>query len=178
MAKNITVIVGSPRKNSSSVLLARAFQKGAEAAGHKVNLIELWNRKISGCIGCYGCKKTGRCVLQDDMQPIYDALYQSDALLLSCPVYYFTYPAQVKAVIDRFFASANNPFPIKEAALLRVCAHGDATGGHRMDDEFHALCRYFSWQNRGTIAAFGVWDPHELAGNDALNRAEELGKTM
>ena len=50
--KNIVVIVGSPRKNGNTELLADAFITGARGAGNIVEKLTIIGKKIGGCIGC------------------------------------------------------------------------------------------------------------------------------
>lgn len=41
MKKNILILSTSPRKNGNSEMLAREFARGAEEAGHNVELLSL-----------------------------------------------------------------------------------------------------------------------------------------
>mgnify|MGYP001825705584 FL=1 len=71
-AKEVLVLLGSPRKQGNSTTLARQIIKGAESAGAEVETIYLNGLKIKPCQGCYGCKKKnsrGR-VVDDDMQSL------------------------------------------------------------------------------------------------------------
>ncbi len=62
----IVAVYGSPRrKGNTSLLLKRAVQ-GAREAGATVEEIVLRDLKISPCLEIYGCKETGRCVIEDD----------------------------------------------------------------------------------------------------------------
>lgn len=98
------LIVGlqaSPRKEGNSALLLHAALQGAEAAGAQIVVFQLNEMSIRPCQACGGCYDTGRCVLQDDMRPIYEALDNMDALIVATPVFFGGVPAQLKAVIDR-----------------------------------------------------------------------------
>ena len=46
MKKNILILSTSPRKNGNSEMLAREFARGAEEAGHNVELLSL--QRLSG----------------------------------------------------------------------------------------------------------------------------------
>ena len=41
MGKNVLILLGSPRKEGNSHLLAKAFAEGAESAGHTVTYLSL-----------------------------------------------------------------------------------------------------------------------------------------
>ena len=43
MSRNIAVVIGSPRRGGNTWMLAEAFIKGAEEAGHHVEVIDAGN---------------------------------------------------------------------------------------------------------------------------------------
>jgi multimeric flavodoxin WrbA len=55
LVKNIIVIVGSPRKNGNTEILADAFIGGARSAGNHVEKISVIGKTIGCCIGCNAC---------------------------------------------------------------------------------------------------------------------------
>ena len=52
MSRNIAVVIGSPRRGGNTWMLAEAFIKGAEEAGHHVEVIDAGNAPKKGCIPC------------------------------------------------------------------------------------------------------------------------------
>ena len=97
----ILAIYGSPRREGNTSLLLRKAVKGALDAGAAVEEIILRDLKMSPCLEIYGCKKTGRCAIQDDFQQIYDKLDQCDGLMLATPVFFYSVSAHTKILIDR-----------------------------------------------------------------------------
>ncbi len=69
-------ISGSPRRDGNSELLIREFMRGAEAGGHKTELIILSELNISPCTSCGSCQKTGKCIIADDMQLMHKKLWK------------------------------------------------------------------------------------------------------
>ena len=61
---NILILQGSPRANGNTAWMAEEYRKAAEAAGHKVMLVDVAHKKIAGCLACeYGHGKgNGACV--------------------------------------------------------------------------------------------------------------------
>jgi multimeric flavodoxin WrbA len=97
----VLVILGSPRKGGNTEILASQVIAGMKDAGADVELIRLADYRISPCIACGGCEKTGRCVVQDDMQDLYPRIDSADRLVLVSPIYFYGVTAQLKAFIDR-----------------------------------------------------------------------------
>jgi multimeric flavodoxin WrbA len=97
----IVGIYTSPRRGGNSDLLLDEALKGAGEAGAQVERVYCRKLKMSGCIECGGCDKTGECVVQDDMQGVYPLLDEADAIIVSSPIFFYSVPSQGKAVIDR-----------------------------------------------------------------------------
>ncbi|MDA8124158.1 MAG: flavodoxin family protein [Deltaproteobacteria bacterium] len=87
MAKQILVLLGSPRKNGNSAILAKQIAKGAKAGKAKVETVFLQEKDIAPCRGCMHCQKKGSkgCAIKDDMQEIYGKLIAADCGLIAIP---------------------------------------------------------------------------------------------
>lgn len=99
--KNVMIISASPRKNGNSDILCTNFKNGALAAGHNVEKIDLRDKNIGYCIGCYACTKLGKCFQNDDMNELAKKLENADVIVLATPVYFYSMDAQLKTFIDR-----------------------------------------------------------------------------
>ena len=102
---NILVILGSPRINGNSEILARTvvaeLEKGRTVT---TEFIQLNKMTISPCQGCGGCTKTSVCVIRDDMDDLYRKVDEADRLFLVTPIYFYGPSAQSKTFVDRFQA--------------------------------------------------------------------------
>jgi multimeric flavodoxin WrbA len=97
----LLAIYGSPRrKGNTSSLLNRAVE-GARHSGALVEEVVLRDLKMSPCLEIYGCKESGRCVIQDDFQKVYDQLLAADGLMLASPIFFYTVSALTKILMDR-----------------------------------------------------------------------------
>jgi multimeric flavodoxin WrbA len=94
-------IYGSPRKGGNSDMLLDEALKGAQSVGAEVSSLHCGDLSISGCLECGGCDESGVCVVEDDMQPVYDRLVEADVIMLASPIFFYSVPAQTKALIDR-----------------------------------------------------------------------------
>ena len=111
---NILCILGSPRKKGNSETLTN--QVIAELEGrHTVTTLRLNPLDISPCQGCGGCNKSGTCVIDDDMTPLYQQVDEADRLLLATPVYFYNVSGQMKCFIDRFQARWARKYLLNQA---------------------------------------------------------------
>jgi multimeric flavodoxin WrbA len=104
MEKNVMDVLaflGSPRKKGNSEVLTQELLEGVRLAGGSPEIIRLCDLKISPCISCGGCDKTGRCVVEDDMIPLYEKIISIDKIIVSSPIFFYGVTAQTKAFIDR-----------------------------------------------------------------------------
>ena len=98
---NILAIYGSPRRDGNTAMLLDRAVSGAECAGAHVEKIVLRDLKMSPCLEIYGCRKTGRCIIKDDFQKVYDKLLASDGIMLASPIFFYTVSAHTKILMDR-----------------------------------------------------------------------------
>lgn len=100
----ILVLNGSPKKASDTMRLTHSFVQGMNGnENHEVEIIDVIDKNIGPCLGCFGCWKLneGRCVQNDDMNTILDKIKQSDIIIWSFPLYFYGMPSHIKAVLDR-----------------------------------------------------------------------------
>lgn len=91
----------SPRHGGNTAILLEKALEGAASAGALTEFINLNEYRFSPCIACNGCFNEGKCVVQDDMQLIYEKLLAADRIILAAPVFSMGMCAQAKAMVDR-----------------------------------------------------------------------------
>ncbi len=180
MSKNILVLTGSPRKGGNSELLADAFIKGAQAAGHTVTKFETAFKRINGCRACNTCWSKGRaCSFEDDFIELAPLLQAADVLVLATPLYWSTFPAQLKAAIDKFYAYyspiCKSPLKIRQSTLLVCGETKDLEDFHGIIETYKSIIAFTGWNNLDIIAVPGVNDKGEVSRTGALAQAEHLG---
>jgi multimeric flavodoxin WrbA len=109
-------IAGSPRKYGNSTSLLLHALDGAQDRGHSVQLVHARKARVQPCIACYGCKRGSACVVKDGMTPVYDAIRDADAIVVSTPVYYHSMSGWLKAIVDRTFALLDASYEPRVAA--------------------------------------------------------------
>ena len=120
----IAVLNGSPRKENTAAMV-EAFRRGAEAAGHEVEVLHVGRMKINGCLACEYChsKGEGKCIQKDDIEKLMPAYLESDMIVFASPIYYFALTAQLEAAWQRVYC-IGKPAKATKAALLLSSASG------------------------------------------------------
>ena len=112
----ILALNGSPKRDRSDTMhITRAFLEGMqETATQDIHVIDVIDRHIEYCTGCFACKRNGgTCIHNDDMKAILNEILESDLLLFSFPLYSYGMPAPLKALLDR-------TMPLSSMAMKKV----------------------------------------------------------
>lgn len=131
-----------------------AFVKGAEEAGHEVEVLHVGKMKIGGCLACEYChgKGEGKCIQKDDMEKVMPAYLDSDMVVYASPIYYFDVTAQLSAAIQRVYA-IGKPVKATSAALLLSSASPDPYVGAIAT--YKAMLGFMGLTDKGIITAAG-----------------------
>lgn len=92
---------GSPRANGNTEILLNEAIRIVEKEAHEVSVFNLNSMNIKPCQDCGGCEKTGRCIINDNMNEIYEAIREANRFILASPIFFFGLSAQAKIMIDR-----------------------------------------------------------------------------
>ena len=143
-------IYGSARKGGNSDQLLDKALEGARSSGAETSSIYARELKMSGCLACNGCDKTGKCIVKDDMQSVYPRFECADIIFLASPIYFYGLSGQVKLIIDRAQAMWSKRFLEKDAEARKRYDSGKgyliavgATRGKNLFDGSQLTARYF-----------------------------------
>ena len=178
--KKILVITGSIRKNGNSSQLANSFIEGAVSAGHEVERIDSALLQISGCVVCNRCFGDGACAMKDDFNLVAPKIENADVIVFATPIYWYTFPAKLKALIDKFysFCVAKKDVSGKECVLLCCGEAEDAHTGDGLIASYHLIADYLKWKNAGELCVLGVSGVGDIDGSPELKRAKALGASL
>jgi multimeric flavodoxin WrbA len=77
-----------------------------ESNGKKVKQYNLYDLNFKGCYSCFSCKKVntpgyGKCLIKDDLKPIFDEIRESSGIILATPVYYRDVAGELRSFVER-----------------------------------------------------------------------------
>ena len=173
----VLVLTGSPHEAGLSAALADAFCRGAEEAGHEIIRFDTAKMDIKPCLGCFSCHRGGTCPnAGDDMRHILPHLLSADVIALVTPLYYFSFTAQLKTAIDRFFPvnEALKELP-KKACLLATCGNKNEWIADGLRANYAAMCRHLALDDAGQVLTFACRNSADLEEKGYLAAARQLG---
>ncbi len=174
----ILVLTGSPRKNGNSSALADHFIQGATEAGHEVARFDAAFKNVHPCTGCNHCGMDGPCAFKDDFEFVREHILPAQVVAFATPMYYFGISAQLKAVIDRFYAINGQIHVPKRGVLLMTYANTAASHAKPIIAHYEALIDYLGWQDAGQIIAPGVWSVGAIHRTSYPKKAYQLGREL
>jgi multimeric flavodoxin WrbA len=185
---NLLVLLGSPRRNGNSEIMARKVSEVIEKNGGSTTYVRLNDLSLRPCQGCGGCDKTGVCVVKDDMTGIYQAVDEADRIIMTSPVYFYGLSAQCKICGDRLQAKWARRYLLKERFRAEEGRKGyliatAATRGAKIFDCSVLTARYIfdaaDVEYGGELLVKGVDKRKEVLQDPAhLGLAEKFGKDM
>lgn len=173
----ITVVTGSPRKQGNSLAMTKAFIKEAERCGHTVRRFDAAFMKIGGCHACMTCYKTRKaCSFNEEFDVIASSILESDAILFTMPVYWYSIPAQIKGVIDCLFSLVVGEKKVagKKWGLITCCEEDDPTVMDGVRIPMERTASLLKWDLAGEVLIPGVLNEGEIENTDGCKQAAEL----
>ncbi len=177
--RKILVLTGSPRVMGNSDMMAEAFIAGAKSKGSEIMRFDAGRRDIMTCKACGTCFSKGKaCSFNDDFDELAEMLIKADAIVIATPIYWYTFPAGLKAAIDKFcsFYFAKKELKIKESMLL-LCGETQ----HERDFEgiirtYEIMAELLNWNDRGHYIVTGVNNRGDIRSTDALADLIKMGE--
>ncbi len=176
----ILVITGSAHKKGTSSCLADSFIKGAEEAGHEVCRFDAAFKNVHPCIGCDSCQENHQvCVFKDDMQELNPELLKAELVVFVSPIYYYDINAQIKAVIDRFYAN-NSVLKGSDKKAVLMITYGEEAEETAEGSivSYKSMVDYLEWKNVGIVSAKGCYVLDDIINSEYPKQAYELGKSL
>jgi multimeric flavodoxin WrbA len=184
----ILILLGSPRKGGNSETVAEAVKRGAEAVGGEVELVHLNDLQMRPCQACGGCSKTGLCILEDEMDPLYGKCDDADRIVLVSPIYFYGLSAQAKIFGDRMQAQWARRYLCRERFRQGDGRRGylvstAATKGKRLFEAAILTTRYIfdamDMEYAGEFLVRGVEEKKAVLRQESvMERAEIFGREV
>ncbi|GEM_PF-281640 len=180
-----TIIIGSPRNNGSSAIVADKIIEGMTQEGKysgEINKFCLGDIDLKYCIGCKACYSNGKCVINDGFQEVFNKIIESDYIVLISPSYWGDITGHTKVFFDRSTPYCDtNPqrkYPVKNRKGISVAIRtglNEAENKHIIETTEHYY-GHLAIKPVDKLSICGVEKPSDLlAHSDALDKAYNIG---
>jgi len=195
----ILAVNSSPRTGgrSKTELMLDHLVGGMRAAGAEVEIVNLREKSIKNCIGCYTCwsKTPGKCIHKDEMsRELFPKWLESDIVVYATPIYYHFMNGAMSTFRERTLPAAQPFFELSDgktyhplrykipaAVWLSVCGLPEAS-------EFDLLSDYLNrTRHKDSVLIAEIYRPaaeamtnplFEKTANDILDATAQAGREL
>jgi multimeric flavodoxin WrbA len=136
---NVILLNGSPRQSGCTFTGLNIIKEQLAENGVDSTIYQVGAKPIAGCTACLGCKKTGKCVFNDDLvNTVAEEFRKADGIILGSAVHFASATGAATSFFDRLFYSVGPTIKLKFGACIVSCRRGGASAA------FDQLNKYFT----------------------------------
>ena len=164
----VLMLNGSPRPEGNTSAALREMEQIFQKEGVEIEIIQVGNLDIRGCVACGGCAKLGKCAFDDIVNELAPKFKACDGLVVGSPVYYASANATLVALLTRLFYSTPFDKTMKVGASVVVARRGGLSA------TFDELNKFFTISGM-PVASSQYWNSiHGRLPGEAAQDAEGL----
>ena len=174
----VILVNGSPKEKGCTYTALKEVEKQLNKNKIETEIFWIGNKPVSGCLGCGGCLKTGKCVIDDKVNEFLGKAKEADGFIFGSPVHFAASSGMLSSFMDRVFYGRGKLFANKVASAVVSCRRGGATAAV---DEIN---KYFLMTNMPIVSS-QYWNmvhgntPEEvLKDEEGMQTMRTLGNNM
>lgn len=118
MLMKVLLLNGSPHPKADTYTALCEVGKALNQNGIETEMIHV-SGTTTGCMGCWRCSETGKCVLGDGVNEMVDKMNEADGLVIGSPVYFASPAGSLISFLDRVFTRSEG-FAGKPCGVVAV----------------------------------------------------------
>lgn len=143
----VILVNGSPHAKGCTYTALCEVAGALEKQGIETEIFQLGTKPISGCLGCGGCVKTGKCVIDDVVNEFVEKAKTADGFVFGSPVHYASASGAITSFMDRAFYGKSDVYADKPAAAVMSCRRAGASA------TLDQLNKYFTISNMPVVSS-------------------------
>lgn len=167
----VILVNGSPNEKGCTYTALREAETALNKNGIETEIIWVGKSAVSGCMGCGGCAKLGKCVVEDVVNVFVEKARCADGFIFGSPVHYAAASGTLTSFMDRAFFSGKGVFKGKPAAAVVSCRRGGASSA------FDQINKYFTISSMPIVSS-QYWNQVHGSNPEQVLKDEEGLQTM
>ena len=164
----VLMLNGSPREGGNTALALAEMRRVFEDNGVEVEVVQVGDMAIRGCLACQTCYKNAKCAIDDVVNEVAKKFEACDGMVVGSPVYYAGANGTLTAFLDRLFYSTRFDKRMKVGAAVVAARRGG------LSSTFDQLNKYFTISGM-PVASGQYWNSiHGAKPGQAAEDAEGL----
>ncbi|MDK0684730.1 flavodoxin family protein [Clostridium perfringens] len=136
----VLLVNGSPNREGCTYTALKEVSKTLEENGIDIEIFQVGNKPIGGCIGCGSCKKTGECFMEDGVNEFVEKAKEADGFVFGSPVYYAAASGSITSFLDRAFYSGGKHMAFKPGAVICSARRAGTTSTLDQLSKYLTIC--------------------------------------
>ncbi len=174
----VILVNGSPKEKGCTYTALCEAEKTLKENGIETEIFWVGKAPIAGCMGCGGCAKLGKCVVNDSVNEFTEKAKDADGFIFGSPVHYAAASGALTSFMDRAFYSGKSKLAGKPAAAVVSCRRGGASAA------FDQINKYFTISSMPVVSSqywnqvHGNTPEQVLQDEEGLQTMRTLAKNM
>ena len=136
---NVLLINGSPDPQGCISTAFGVLEEEFAHEGVEVTQLQVGRHDIRGCVACNGCRKTGACVFNDQVNEAAPLFEAANGIVIGTPVYYGQPNGTVVNFMQRLLYSTSFPKAMKVGASVVSCRRGGNSASFEQLNQFFGI---------------------------------------
>ena len=174
----IVLINGSPHPKGCTYTALQEVAHGLTEHGAEVEIIHIGTSDITGCSGCFACRKLGRCVKNDIVNELAEKLKSADGMIFGSPVYFSSPNASLIALLDRLYAAHGTSFMYKPCGSIVSARRAGTTAALEVINKYPMVNEQPLVSSSYWCMVYGNTPEEVMADKEGMEIAYNLGRNM
>lgn len=176
----VALVNGSPHKSGATYGALNVIKDELEKENIDASIVWIGEKPITGCLGCGGCKQSGKCVTDDIVNEFALLAKDYDGFIFGTPVHYSAMSSTLKSFMDRLFFSSkkSGAYYLKPAAGIAVCRRAGTTDAVDQINKYFTLAEMPVISSRYWNVVYGTNKDEILKDEEGVQILRVLAKNM
>ena len=137
----VILINGSPHEKGCTYTALVEVARGLNDNGVESEIVHIGNQVIRGCMGCYACRKLGKCVYDDVVNDLAAKLSLVDGMIIGSPVYFASPNGTLISLLDRLYACFGDSLVNKPCGCIVSARRAGTTSSLEVLNKYPLVCQ-------------------------------------
>lgn len=174
----VVLLNGSPHPKGCTYTVLCEVERGLMENGVESEILQIGNRDIPGCKGCFACRKIDRCVQEDIVNQTAEAIIEADGMIIGSPVYFSSPNGALVAYLDRLYAAYGDDLKYKPCGCMVSARRAGTTSALEVLNQYPLVCEQPLVSSSYWCMAFGNTPEEVRVDTEGMEIAYNLGRNM
>ncbi len=175
----VLLVNGSPREQGCTYTALCEVAKTLNKDGIETEIFHIGKAPISGCHACGGCRKLGKCAIDDIVNEFAEKAKDADGFVFGSPVHYAAMAGSLACFMDRLFFSAGKTIMrLKPAAAIVSARRAGTTAALDEMNKYFTISEMPVVSSRYWNMVHGACPEDVMKDEEGLTTMRVLGHNM